>query len=161
MVLSGHGPIQYLDETTATYRRHSGGTWTSMETMMALRHWLDRMEIFLPHATPGQKPSMRKSISAMRIQVRRHAASVLAAGLEKGSEFGGDFQKRDLAGLFGILETRRVRMDAREQYFQRAYFKKEKPLARRRVVGLICRYPEWLLRKGSLGQTLRALAGRI
>ena len=161
MVLSGHGPIQYLDEITATYRRHGGGVWTSLETMMTLKHGLDRMEIFLPYAAPNQKPAMVENIRAVRADVRRHAVGALAAGLEKGREFGGDFQMRDLVRLFGLRESRRIRMVAREAYFQRAYFKKEKPLARRRALGLIGRYPEWLLRKGSLGQTLRALAGRI
>ena len=161
MVLSGHGPIQYLDEITATYRRHGGGVWTSLETMMTLKHGLDRMEVFLPYAAPNQKPAMVETIRAVRADVRRHAVGGLAAGLEKGREFGGDFQKRDLVRLFGLRESRRIRMDAREAYFQQAYFKKEKPLASRRALGLIGRYPEWLLRKGSLGQTLRALVGRI
>ena len=161
MVLSGRGPIQYLDEITATYRRHGGGTWTSLETMMTLKHGLDRMEIFLPYAAPNQKPAMVENIRAYRVDVRRHAAGVLAAGLEKNKEFSGDFQKRDLVGLFGRRESRRIRMDARETFFQRAYFKKEKSLARRRALGLICRYPEWLLRKGSPGLLARALAGRL
>jgi glycosyltransferase involved in cell wall biosynthesis len=161
MVLAEHGPIKYMDEITATYRRHRGGVWSSLEAEQSWKQLLSRLEIYRGHAAPDMQPFIADAIQSQKRAMCRHFTGLLVAKLEKNKRVDADFDEKELAGLLGKKECRRIRMDAWEVLFQRAYFKKAKSLARKRVIGLIARCPEWLARKGSVGQALRALTGRI
>ena len=161
MVLTRRGPLKYMDEITATYRRHSGGTWSSLLVLDKIARGVARMDVYRPHADPALVPVLDAALRRQRHELRRHGTGLLAMQLKKDGLSGFDLHQKQIGPYFGRQEFRHVRLAAWERYFQQAYFKKNAREARQRLLALLGRHPEWLLRKGSLGQAVRALTGRI
>lgn len=161
MVLTRRGPLKYLDEITAVYRRHSGGTWSSLLVLDKIAQGVARMDVYRPYADPALVPVLDDALRRQRHELRRHGTGLLAMWLNKDGLSGFDSHEKQLAKYFGGWERRQIRLAALERFFQQAYFKNKPGEARQRLLALMGRHPEWLLRKGSLGQAVRTLAGRI
>lgn len=161
MILTQRGPLKYLDEITAVYRRHSGGTWSSLLVLDKIAQGVARMDVYRPYADRALVPVLDDALRRQRNELRRHGTGMLAMWLKKDGLPGFDSRQKQLAKYFGGREYRQVRLAALERFFQQAYFKKNAREARQRLLALMGRHPEWLLRKGSLGQMLRTLTGRI
>ena len=157
MILTEHGSVKFMDEVTAVYRRHSGGVWTSRSSPQQWAQFALRMKIYLPHAKPDVRPVLEHELSKCLDHLRRHEVGLLALRLEKGGILDG--QENELAKVFAWSEFRHMRLDAWERFFQKAYFKGDIHAARCRLTGLLARHPEWLFRRGSLGQIVRTMRG--
>ena len=160
MVLTEHGPVRFLDELTAVYRRHSQGIWTVLGTDQRLAHFALRMKIYLPYAPTSQRPLLKEQLNEALGYLRRHAIGKMAAQLEAGQS-RKPTATHVWVNLFGRMGYRSLSREAWERYFQAAYFKQDRPAARTRLFNLLIRHPSWLFRRGSLGQIVRTLAGRL
>ncbi|MGB4047490.1 MAG: glycosyltransferase [Kiritimatiellia bacterium] len=157
MILTENGPVKFMDEITAVYRRHSGGVWsvrTSLDTMVDFAR---RMQIYLPHAPPDVRTELKKTLSKHLARLRAHASEVMAQKLE--AEGGWVDFEMDWAEMLSRMARRRMRLDAWVLYFQKAYFKGDMPCARQRLFRLLARHPEWLFCRGSVGKIWHVIRG--
>ncbi len=159
IILAQHGPLKYLDETTAVYRRHAGGVWAPLSDLDMLAAVRRRLDVFLPYADAEHKPLVGRALTQKRDELRRHAVGYLTMKLKKDGARADREQRKVLSKYFARNESRQICILAWERYFQQAYFQRKTKEARRRGVGLVARYPEWLLQKGSVGQLIRAVLG--
>ena len=159
IILAQHGPLKYLDETTAVYRRHAGGVWAPLFDLDMMATVRRRLEVFLPYADAEHKPLVEDALAKKRDELWRHAVGYLTMKLKKDGVCADQEQRKVISKYFAPNESRQIYILAWERYFQQAYFQRKTKEARRRGVGLVARYPEWLLQKGSVGQLIRAVLG--
>ena len=161
MVLAEHGPIKYVNEITAVYRRHGGGVWSGKSSLQQVAAFIERIQVFWPHARPDLAPALRRSLEGFQGLMRRYAVTIACRKLEKGVCAGNEFPNGEIADYYGRVARWRIGLAAWERYFQQAYFNQDRLAARRRLLGLLIRHPEWLFRHGSLGQVVRTCCGQL
>ena len=159
MILSERGPFKYLDINTATYRRHQGGVWTGRSAAQQWALLVQLWKTYLPFAPPEASRMLREHLTEGLDHLRRHAIGDMTVQLETGRRAQGQLARQELLAFFGRNGYRGICMDAWERYFQSAYFKGDLQGSRRRLAGLLARHPEWLFRRGSLGQIVRTMRG--
>ena len=122
-------------------------------------HLVQLWKTYLPFAPPEASRMLREHLTEGLDHLRRHAIGDMTVQLETGRRAQGQLARQELLAFFGRNGYRGICMDAWERYFQSAYFKGDLQGSRRRLAGLLARHPEWLFRRGSLGQIVRTMRG--
>lgn len=162
LTLAEQAPIRFMDEITATYRRHPGGAWTRLSSISATQNVLLFYQNYLSNAPSRVELLVRQRIEQYSENLKNSLISQLYFAFLRTSQahVSLDTLHEVARESFGFHGARTIRRLAWERYFHEAYFRGDMRAARQRLAQMIFRHPEWLCSLASVKQAVRVLAGK-